>query len=82
MPHRDDGVALALLRQVSDAAHKEPVGGDVGFAGFDHTTAQFDQLQVGQSGQNEGLTFSKLVTQIRHKARPERIHFQPGAARI
>lgn len=46
-PHRNDGVTLALLRQVSDTTHKEPVGGNVGFASFDHATAQFDQLHGG-----------------------------------
>lgn len=47
-PHRDDRVALALLRQVPDAAHKEPVGCDIGLAGLDEAAAQLHQLQAGQ----------------------------------
>lgn len=38
-PHRDDGVALALLGQVADTTHEQPVGGDIGLAGLDHATA-------------------------------------------
>lgn len=52
-PHRDDGVALALLGQVPNATQEEPVGGDVGLAGLDHATAQFDQLWG-----MEGATFT------------------------
>lgn len=47
-PHRDDGVSLALLRQVAHTTHEEPVGGDVGLAGLDHAAAQLDQLQTGR----------------------------------
>lgn len=47
-PHRDDGVALALLGQVSDATHEEPIGGDVGLASLDHAAAQLHQLRTGR----------------------------------
>lgn len=54
-PHRDDAVTLALLRQVSDAAHEEPVGCDVGLARLDHAAAQLDELQTrGRARRSRG----------------------------
>lgn len=69
-PHRDDGVALALLGQVSNTTHEEPVGRDVGLASLDHATAQLDQLRM-----TEGATFSwparggpRLLQELRPQA--------------
>lgn len=53
-PHRDDGVALALLGQVTDAAHEQPAGADVGLTSFHHATAQLHQLRAGRRGEHGG----------------------------
>lgn len=53
MTHRNHFILLALLRQVPDSADKVLVRGDVGFACFNHPTAELYQLpkERGVSGQ-------------------------------
>lgn len=49
-PHRNDGVTLALLGQISNTTHEQSVGCDIGFASLYHAAAQLDQLWMIEGG--------------------------------
>lgn len=73
-PHRDDSIALALLGQVTDATHEEPVGCDIGLACLDHATAQFHQLTGVGGGGGKRHSPPEQSPRCHKQARPRAAH--------